>query len=382
MTARWGAPHAAAAAVLAAALALAAGPPVAGAQGQSLNVSAGLTTLHDDNILHYSDAQLQDFDSGLNPSRFAIESTGDVLFNPLLALRWELDRGHGRRHALRLKGEGDFHGRDGNADFRSLSAGWRESFRRGRQLSVGYYLLPHYYLRQLYDEDSPAVLAADRYRRAQFDLQIASAGWSQRAGRDRSLGLAYQFERRRYDAEFRERDSGTHQGTLAFGWRRLPRQGAIDLRGGYRVSHAEGSDGDDLPGVVPDDADLSYHGVMGGAGGHVDLAAGGQWRLVGDLGYEIETRTYDSDRTADKYHFGRDDLLHAVELGMRAVVRSYWSLRAFYRLENNAAHLGSPAPLSSDVGSYRSNQAGLEIGWAGDMWRQSAGEEDTGDSVP
>jgi hypothetical protein len=368
--------------VIATALALAVGPRVAGAQGQSLNVGAGLTTLHDDNILHYSNAQLQDFDSGLDPARFAIASTGDVVFNPLLALRWELDQGHGRRHAVRLKGEGEFHARDGNADFRSLSAGWRESFRRGRQLSIGYYILPHYYLRQLYDEDWLAVPASVRYRRAQFDLQIASAGWSQRAGRDRSLELAYQFERRRYGVDFRERDSGTHQGTLGFGWRRLPRQGAIDLHGGYRVSYAKGSDGDDPPGVVPDDADLSYHGMMGSAGGHLDLAAGDHWRLVGDVGYEIETRTYDSDRATDKYHLGRDDLFNAVELGLRTVVRPHWSLRAFYRLENDAAHLGSAAPLSSDVGSYRSNQVGLAIGWAGDVWRQSAGEEDTGASEP
>jgi hypothetical protein len=103
---------------------------------------------------------------------------------------------------------------------------------------------------------------------------------------------------------------------------------------------------------------------------------------VGDLGYEIETRTYDSDRAGDQYHFGRDDLLNAVELGMRAVVRPHWSLRAFFRLENNAAHLGSPAPLSSDVGSHRSNQVGLAIGWAGNVWRQSAADEDTGDSEP
>jgi hypothetical protein len=35
------------------------------------------------------------------------------------------------------------------------------------------------------------------------------------------------------------------------------------------------------------------------------------------------------------------------------------------------AHLGTSAPPSSDSGSYRLNQVGLELGWSGDLWRQA-----------
>lgn len=352
------------------ALAMVTGLTVAHAAGQSLNLRAGLTTLYDDNILQYSDAQLQAFDPTLNPARFAIETPGDAVFHPSLALGWEIDRGHGRRHALGLRTEGDYHGRDGTADFHSIGADWRESFQHERRLSLGYYFLPNYYLRQLYDEDWTAVPAAVRYHPAQFDLHIASAGWSERAGRDRRLDLAYQFERRSYDADFRERDSDTHQGTVRFGWRRLPRGSQIDLWSGLRMSHAAGNDGDDTLGVVPDDADISYHGVLGGAGGRMDLAKAGAWSFLGDLSYQIETRSFVSDRTADRYHFGRHDLLNAVEVGVRGVHASRWSLRAFYRFENNAATLGSSAPPSSDVGSYRENQVGLAITWSSELWRQ------------
>jgi hypothetical protein len=362
-------------AVVAAALTSLAGIPASRAASQSLTIDAGLTAFHDDNLLLYSNAQLQSFDPSLNPARFAIETPEDEVFHPSVALGWELDQGHGRRHRLELAGEGDFHLRNGTADFHSVSGGWRESFRHKRRLSLGYYFLPNYYLRQLYDEDWPTVPVAVRYRRAQFDLQVASAGWTQRAGQNRRLGLAYQFERRRYNADFPERDSGTHQGALRFGWRHMPRRSLIDLWGGYRVSHAVGKDGDDSAGVVPDDADVSHHGVIGGLSGRMDMADAGAWRLVGDLSYEIEARDYVSDRPADKYHFGRQDLRNAVELGLREVYSSHWSVRGFYRLESNAARLGATAPQSSEVGSYRENRFGIAIAWSGDLWRQSEAEE-------
>src|SRR5262249_28672495 len=154
------------------------------------------------------------------------------------AVAWELDQGEGRRHALRLRGDGDLHGRNGTADFRSASARWTETFRHDRRLSLGYYRTDDFYLRQLRDEDLDPALGDLRYRRAQFDLQIGSAGWRQRLGRRLSAGVSYQFEDRRYVPEFRERDSHTHQGELRLEWSRLPHRGVLGLQGSYRVSDA------------------------------------------------------------------------------------------------------------------------------------------------
>src|SRR2546425_212547 len=91
--------------------------PAQAARGQTLTLTTRLSTFYDDNYLQYSDGQLSDFESGRHPARFGIETTDDAIFNPSLGLLWELDQGHGRRHAARLRGEGDFHGRNGTADF-------------------------------------------------------------------------------------------------------------------------------------------------------------------------------------------------------------------------------------------------------------------------
>jgi len=349
--------------------------PAEAASGQSLSATAGFTAGYDDNILEYSDSQLRSFEAGTHPLRFAIQTTDDMIYSPSLALTWELDEGRGRRHALRIRGEGDSHAKNSIADFHSFSASWRESFRRDRRLSVGYFVLPDYYLRQLRDEDLPAALGDSRYRGARFDLQIATASWRQRAGRGREAGLAYRFERRRYNPEFQERNAGLHEGDLSLDWTRLPRRGDVGLHAGYRVSSAQATDGDEVGGVRDDD-DLSYHGLTAGIDGRMELARTGPWRLGGDLGYWLETRSYESTLPTDRYHFGRSDLLHAIEVGLRVGYRPHWAMRGSFRFEDNTAHLSTLAPPTSDSGSYRVNQVNLALEWSGGLWHEAPEPEE------
>ncbi|MBI5711381.1 MAG: hypothetical protein HZC42_13940 [Candidatus Eisenbacteria bacterium] len=346
------------------------------AAGQSLSLTTGLSTTYDDNILQYSDTLLTVFDSGSKPTHFSIASKGDLVLNPSLALTWESDAGHGRRHALRLRGEGDFHDRNATADYRSVSVLWRESWARGRRLSLGWFTLPRYYLRQLFDEDLPLVPGQTRYRRATFRLQIGTVSWDQRLTKNTDIGVGYRYEGRAYDDAFVERDANLHQGELALGFNRLPARGSVDLEGGYRVSRAKAADADEVPGVTPDDQDLSYSGFVAGVRGRAELTRGKAWRLTGDVGYQLATRHFDSDRPADANHFGRSDLLNAVEVGLRAHYRPHFSARGFFRHEDNAATMGPNARPTFDPGSYRVSQVGLSLEWSGEVWSRGAGGGD------
>lgn len=356
------------------ALALTTAAPAAhAARGQSVSLTTGLLSFYDSNFLDYSDGQITDFEQSFHPDRYAIETRDDMIFNPALSLSWELDQGKGRRHSLRLRGEGDFHNRNGNTDFRAVSAGWRESWSRDRRLAFSYFVLPRYYLRQLLDEDVvPTFSGQSRYRRADFRLDIASASWRQRLRRHVLVETGYQHERRDYNHDFDERDSGLNQGTAELSFVHLPHRATVGLGGGYRVSHARGEDGDE-PEPTPD-PDVSYHGAFGGLGGRMEFARRGPWRFGGDLRYTLETRSFDSDRPTDTYHFGRNDVLHAVEAGLRATYRPHWSLRGSYRFEDNSAHLGAGAPLSADAGSYNAGRVGVAIEWVGDLWHQASAE--------
>jgi hypothetical protein len=344
----------------------------AAAAGQSLGLAVGLSTWYDSNLLQYSDPQIRDLDAWdpvTQPGRFAIESHDDVTFGPWLALSWEMDQGRGRRHVLRLRGDGDFHARNGTVDFRAASITWRESFAGGRRLTLRGYALPAYYLRQLHVTGTG--FAPGVYERAQFGLTIGEAAWTQSLRRGTQLGLGYQFERRTYTPFFAERTSGTHQGELTLGFTRLPRHASLELLGGYRKSLA---DGRTLPaGALLSTADVSYHGWQAGLSGRTEFSRRTGLRTGADLAYRIEGRSYDAERPQDTSHLDRRDLKHAIEVGLRAQLRSHWTVRGFDRFERNDARHGGAAALASDPGSYRQNLVGAEITWSGDRRAQARG---------
>ena len=356
-----------------AALALAVVPVAHAAGGQRLDVTAGLTTAYDSNLLQYSDTQLDQFENGAHPDRFSLETRDDLVWSPALALAWQLDSGGGRRHLVRLRGTGDFHRRNGTADFRAASLSWHESFGGARRLALGVYLLPHYYLRQLLAEDEvPPFPGLSRYRRAEFGLGIAAASWTERVAHDIQIELGYQFERRRYDAAFRERDSDTHQGGLAVSWTR--RHHSLEGRFQFRAEGARAEDGDETAGNT-DDADVGYRGPGGTVTGRADLARRGPWRLSADLALEMEARDFVSGRPRDTYHRGRADRRAAVEAGVRAQLRRRVSARGFWRYETNDARLGAPAPASADAGSYHQQVVGLALDVAAALWRSPSSRE-------
>ena len=343
-------------------------PATAGAaRGQSLSVTAGLSSYFDDNILLYSRAQIRDLDSGLYPYRFGVSQVGDWVFHPSLGLLWQYDKGAGRRRSLRLSGEGDVHETNGVANVAELGVTWRESFAGSRRLTLSYAHAPDSYLRRLYDADLVLLPSAQRYRDASVDLHTGSMAWRQAVPRLSWLELTYRFDRTRYAPEFRERDSDTHRAAVGVAWERRPRASRLQLGAGYLKRDARAEDG----GAAASEPDLSYHGVEMEAGGSLELARGRSWSSAIDLRYELELRRFDSTRPADESHFGRRDRAHALEIGLGARTGPHWSARGFYRLGDNRARYGANAAPGSEIGGYRANQAGIELEWTGELWRRS-----------
>ncbi len=341
----------------------------ASASEQSLSLSAGVSNAYNNNFLEYSPNQLDRFKAGTNPLRFSLESTDDLILSPSVSLTWELDHGGGRRHALRAHWDGDFHGTNAGADYRSYSARWTESFKGNRRLAVGFGRMDNFYVRQLRDEDLPAGLGDARWTRAQFDQDAITASWRQPAGKNMKLGLAYRHDKRDYVPAFTERSSNANQGEVSLGWDGLPKRGEIALSAGYRQSKAEANDHD---AIIGDDDDVSYGGILAGATGRMEFSRSKAMRWGGDLGVDVATRNYDSKLpvAVDPFHAGRNDMLVGVEAGLRAAYLR-WDARAFFRVENNNANLGTGAAPTSDSGSYRKHQFGLELSWSGDLWKSA-----------
>lgn len=345
-------------------LAVTAAPAVCATE-QSLTLDLSASAVRNDNFLEYSDNQIQRFEAGTNPQRFAVKSTDDLIFGPGVSLTWTMDEGGGRRHALRAHWDGDFHQDNPGADYRSYSARWTESFSKGRRFAIGYGRMVDFYVRQLRDEDLPVIAGDARWQRAAFDQDAVSASWRQDLKKGMSLGFGYRFEKRDYVPAFKERSSTGHQGEVDLGWDGLPKRGVVNLSAGYKQTTAEADDGD---AIVGDDDDLSYHGFIAGTNGRMEFTRSGQWRFGGDAGVDLATRTYDSDRPVaiDPFHAGRSDVLVGFEVGLRASIKAF-DARSFFRIEDNTANLGTGAAATSDSGSYSKNQFGLELSWAVDL---------------
>jgi len=337
---------------------------------QRIRLGAGVGVMHDDNILQYSDGQIATFEAGTHPDRYSIETIGDVVWEPSVSLAYTKDRGTRRGRMVRLRWSGSFHATNQTADYGAGSVTWRESFSKGRAITFGVYKLPNYYLRQLRDEDIPLGGGVSRYRRATFDLTIGSIEWRQRVAPGTTLSLDYQFERRAYNEDFRERDSDTHVAGLGGDW--SPKAKPFSLAGSaaYRASRAAGEDGDEVAGVPPDDADISYNGMVFSAGTRVDLAHSSSGRLEGEIGSGVSTRNYTTDRVNDTSHYQRDDLLFNMTVGLRWNPRGPFSLRGFYEHENNKATFSSPTPPTSDPSSYSANMVGMSVDWGRSLWRR------------
>ncbi len=355
---------------LAAVLALIPAPAPAGAAPeQVLTLSAAWATYRDDNVFKYSVPQLADLGSGLSTYRYGITQPDDVVSRPSLALQWQLDRGDGRRRSIRIRGEGEVHVTNGIANFGELDVTWREHFVGGRRLTLAYAGAPERYLRRLHDDDLVSLPAAERYLDARYNLQGGALAWRHPVLRGAWVEPGYRFERRRHGADFRERDSDFHRIELQTGRDDLPRAGSVRLGVGYVERRARATDSEPVGG----EPDLSYRGIKGAVDGRLTLNATGNWTWTPDFAYQLEHRTHTSDRPADRYNHGREDVVQGVEIGLRVSGRGRWGVRGFHRFERSAARLGTTAPLDSEIGSYTLNQTGLSLDLSGELWRRDRG---------
>lgn len=365
----------AAAAVVALCLSLGAGDGHAAASRgrravvQTLSLDAACGAVYDDNVLQYSDSLLHAFTAGTRRDLFDLYSTDDVTFLPSVALTWTRARRSGVGSALRVAASGRYHAHDTQANDTAWSARWRQTLAPGRRVAVGYYWLPGYYLRQLRDEDAvPAYHRLSRYRRAAFDLGIATAELHERVARGLAVDGEFRSEHRAYVPAFRERTSTLRAGTLTLLASGLPARGSAEFAAGYAWSHARATDGDDTLNTVPDDVDVGYRGPLGHLALRADVAHAGDWRLGADARLEVENRRFTSTRAGDLYHAGRRDAGLAEEVGLRLDPPGAWGVRVSYRHERNIARLGSAAPASADSGDYRQQQVGITVSYAADLW--------------
>lgn len=337
-------------------LAVCGGPGVL--QARALDFGAGIATTYDDNILNYSGRDLFAFQYRLNPPRYAIETTDDLVTASYVEATWARDSTRATTVLARIEAERFATNRIRNNGRALLQ--WRaRPFRRWRLTVAGSYV-PGYYTRRAIDYDASVPYPElSRYRDARYRQAEGSANAEWRSSSGWRSQLGYSYARRDYRDAFPERDQNRHLLRLTI---RPPRARALEarLRGSCGRALARGPQGDVGSGR-PDVSSESF-------GTELALAWSPRIRDLSVTLQQVvdyEDRRYTTRDATDASRFGRS--LHELDLEWELAwaFSSHWEVAAGYnRIVQRLSGDLSNVETFTDAGSYERNRVTARLGWS------------------
>lgn len=284
-------------------------------------IDTDLSITYDDNILNYSDADLDLLASDSGSAKFAIKSKDDWIIEPEIRAGYQGRGIRGRAASLIL---GYRYYGYANNDVRRYSRIWLEARQYVvtggyGQLSIGY--IPSYYYRNLLFK--PPGSTSSIFMEAKFSKPSLAAEFGYDIRQNLKGSAAYIYQHKSFQKEFEYRDLNVHGIDLNAVWRAVD---FIKLWGAYGFEFA-GARGADMADTIQD---VSYDAW--------DVTVGARYyskflrRLAPELVTSFKYRriNYQTDRRPDLfrrhlYYFGRNDNNYDLKLGTSC--RMPWELR-------------------------------------------------------
>jgi hypothetical protein len=295
----------------------------------------GMGASYDSNIFRYSDTDVDDFLDGARPERFAMDHIDDVRLEPSVSLSFVREEPGRRETDLRLAGDWRLAAFNGEKSFAKLSVRLKERRPRVAYLSLGYFAVPDYHVRRLWDEDT------GEYRSCDFRQHTATL----ELGSDRSLPVDVAFRARYdyygYDQDFVEYDSSA--GTFGAVGTVRPAGGLrVDLGYALKVLRARGYDEIGETRASSDDSDISYEQDEYSVRVRWEAGKVGGLETVLKFRGTVRKRYYQAAGSAeeDPYHAGREDTYWAVSLQGEFELIDDLDLEAFYEHRRRNADSG------------------------------------------
>ncbi|HET6372168.1 MAG TPA: hypothetical protein VFG76_02600 [Candidatus Polarisedimenticolia bacterium] len=318
---------------------------------------------YDDNILQLSDRDLQRFEDDPSSDRFIIESTDDVIAELEVDLKWKASIFPRRLTRLGLSADANRYVENDVKDYEEYTASVSQELTASRRhlgsLRLAATRTPHFYLRQLKDDDRSATLGRTVRDEAVYAQDEYGVSYVQEIVRERLEGsLGWSARVRDYDAHFDSRDGTDEFWSLGLSARPFG-DSKIALRVFYETGSLEAEG--DLRRTAVEDDDVSFdHDTLG-------LEVGFPWgethrgRL--ELQAERETRDYTTDNSTDSSHFGRDDDRRDYRLHLTQGLGPHLDLSLDLRRRSNDAEFPAGAASSDEVTDYEEYRAGLGLVW-------------------
>lgn len=283
--------------------------------------SAGCSFIYNDNILGAGADDIEAFESGSYPWKFAHDSTDDVVIAPSLDLEARRDLVALGQTRLRARVKRWMYANNPiktNTDFDFYA---RQYIGKRQSLELYLHAAPEQYIRQLTDRspladpESPLL-----WREFRFQRNIWNLTWRQQVSRSLDAMLVFERNYRYYNREFMENDIEAWELRGSLSWTVGP---VLTLSGDYSYEDGNGRGLDEVGETITtsDDSDPSYERDL------YRLEAEVSWPKLAPVvdrvsfSFLFMDYYYTTQRSLveDPYHLGRRDLNYkgSVELQRR-----------------------------------------------------------------
>ncbi len=312
---------------------------------QIFYLDTGLDIGYDDNIINYSDGDLDLYGGGTKPGKYDIKSADDLIVNIGVSPRVKGKFIKGKTAWLSLRYNYFFYAQNDIRRFSKIALDARHYAAKGVYFDLEYSYLPEYYYRNEFD--------GVNYIPATFSKHFIKAEYGMNLRSDLKADVSYRYQKKTFNPEFSERDLTVHGMRLDGIWTASKR---VKFWAFYGFEGASASGADDPDLTVKD---VSYNAW--------DMTLGCRYysrrlrKIKPEIAGSFQYRriSYQTLKYIDLYRFGRGDnnFQYTVEtaFSLRYKVRMVLE----YKLQQKRTGLVDPAVKS--LLDYNSNSISLKL---------------------
>ncbi|MBK8167004.1 MAG: hypothetical protein IPK64_13775 [bacterium] len=312
--------------------------------------TASCSFIYNDNILGASTDDIDAFESGSYPFKFAHQSTDDLVVAPGLDVEARRDIVALGQTRVRVRAKHWIYANNPIKTNTDLDFFLRQYIGKGQSLELYLHASPFQYIRHLSDR-SPLVdpTAPLQWNSFRFQRNIWNLTWRQAVTPDLAATLVFERNFRYYNREFMENDIEAWEirGSLAWTVSRV-----VSLSGDYSYEDGNGRGVDEVGESLADtdNSDPSYERDLYRLG--VDLALPKLARYVDEIGLTFLFMDYyytaQGSLVDDPYHVGRRDLNYKYTVELQRKLSRDITLRVATRRSSRTVESPWEGDLTTD----------------------------------
>jgi hypothetical protein len=312
---------------------------------QILFFDVRLELTYDDNIINYSDADLDLYGDNARPDKFAIDSKDDWIITSRLESRLKGRFISGRTAWFDLNFNNYFYIRNEIRRYQKYGLCGRHYFMRGGYIEVEYSYIPDYYYRNQFFEGS--------YIQANFSKHFLKAEVGLNLLPSLKSDVSYRFQSKSFNEEVRERDLTVNGVRLDAIWN-ASKKFKFWAYYGFERASARGADDPE-----PDVKDVSYDAwdITLGSRHYSPLFPKLKPQLV--LSLQYRKIKFQTSKYSDIYRFGRRDGNYELRIGTAWQLPYMIGLDIDYKLQAKRTDLYDPS--AENLLEYDSNSISFEL---------------------